>query len=87
MDLLKLIVPNDTFMCQWTGPAMVHVMASHLFDTMQLPEPMLTNCQLDPQEQINEIQIKMGKFSMKQMNLKMSLLNVPHLSRGPWVSD
>ena len=35
---------------QWTGSAFVQVMACRLFGAKPLPEPMLTYCQLDPQE-------------------------------------
>ena len=38
-------------MCQWTGSALVQVMACCLFSTKPLPKPMLVYYQLDPQEQ------------------------------------
>ena len=42
------------YMRQWTGrQALVQVMACRLFGAKSLPEPMLTYCQLDPQEQIS----------------------------------
>ena len=37
-------------MRQWTGSALIQVMACRLFGTKPLPEPMLTYCHLDPQE-------------------------------------
>ena len=39
--------------CQWTGLALVQVMACHLFGTKPLPEPMLAYCQLDSWKQIS----------------------------------
>ena len=45
--------PSDAYMPQWTGSALVQVMACHLFGAKPLPELMLTHCQLDPQEQIS----------------------------------
>ena len=36
---------------RWTASALVQVMACHLFGTKPLPEPILTYCQLDPEEQ------------------------------------
>ena len=38
-------------MCQWIGSALVQAMTCRLFGTRALPEPMLTYCKLDPQEQ------------------------------------
>ena len=43
--------PNDAYMHRWTRPSLVQVMACRLFGTKPLPKPMLTYCQLDPQEQ------------------------------------
>ena len=48
-----LISPSAAHMCQWTGPALVHVMACSLFRAKPLPEPMLAYCQLDAWEQIS----------------------------------
>ena len=39
---------SAAYMCQWTGPSLVQVMACRLFDAKPLPEPMLVYCQLDP---------------------------------------
>ena len=38
-------------MHQWTGSALLHIMACRLFHAKLLPESMLDYCQLDPQEQ------------------------------------
>ena len=45
--------PSATYMHQWTGSALVQVMACRLFSAQPLPEPILTYYQLDPQEQIS----------------------------------
>ena len=45
--------PICAYMHQWTGPALVQVMACHLFGDKPLPEPMLSYCQLDSWEQIS----------------------------------
>ena len=39
--------PSTTYMRQWTGSALVQVMACRLFGAKPLPEPMLIYCQLD----------------------------------------
>ena len=36
---------------QWTGPVLLRIMACCLFGTKPLPQPTLTNCQLEPYEQ------------------------------------
>ena len=40
-------------MCQWIGPALVQIMASWLFGTKPLPEPMLAYFQLESWKQIS----------------------------------
>ena len=45
--------PSAAYMCQWTGSALVQIMACRLFGAKPLPEPMLTYCQMDPQEQMS----------------------------------
>ena len=37
--------------CHWTGSSLVEVMAWHLFGAKPLPEPMMTYCQLDPNQE------------------------------------
>ena len=49
-----LISPySAAYMRQWTGSALVQVMACRLYGTKPLPEPMLAYCQLDSWEQIS----------------------------------
>ena len=38
---------NAAYMHQWTGSALVQVMACHLLGAKPLPEPMVSYCQLD----------------------------------------
>ena len=40
--------PNAAYMRQWTGSALVQIMACRLFGAKPLPEPMLTDYQLEP---------------------------------------
>ena len=40
-------------MCQWSGSALVQVVACCLFSAKPLPEPVLAYCQLDSWEQIS----------------------------------
>ena len=47
------LLPNVAYMRQWTGTALVQIMAWRLFGAKPLSEPMLDYCQLDPQEQIS----------------------------------
>ena len=51
--------PSDSYMHQWTGSALVQVMACRLFGVKPLPEPMLVYCQSDLREQI------LAKFESK----------------------
>ena len=39
---------STALMRQWTGSALVQVMACRMFGAKLLPEPMLTSCKLDP---------------------------------------
>ena len=45
--------PSAAYIRQWTGSALVQVMACRLFGAKPLPEPMLAYCQLDSWEQIS----------------------------------
>ena len=45
--------PSAAYIRQWTGSALVQVMACRLFGAKPLPEPMLVYCQLDSWEQIS----------------------------------
>ena len=50
---LTHLPPSGAYMHQWTGWALVQIMACRLFGTKPLPEPMMTYCQLDSWEQIS----------------------------------
>ena len=45
--------PSAAYMRQWTGSALIQVMACCLYGTKPLPEPMLPFCQLDSWEKIS----------------------------------
>ena len=65
--------PGAGYMYQWTGSALVHVMACRLFGTKPLPEPMLAYCQLDSWEQVSvKFESKFYQYSFKKMHLKLS---------------
>ena len=46
-------LPSAAYIRQWTGPALVLIMACRLFGAKPLPEPMLLCCQLDSWDQIS----------------------------------
>ena len=45
--------PSAAYMHQWTGSALVQVMACRLFGAKPLPEPMLVDCQLESWKQVS----------------------------------
>ena len=48
MVLINSSSPSAAYMHQWTGSALVQVMACRLLSTKPLAEQMLAYCQLDP---------------------------------------
>ena len=60
---LNSSAPSARYVWQWTGSALFQVMACHLFGIKPLPEPMLTYCQLNLQEQTSV------KFKLKYKTL------------------
>ena len=81
--------PTAAYMRQWTGSALVQVMACHLFGPKPLPKPMLACCQLFALLGMNfsGIWIWILSFSFKKMHLKMSSANMAAiLSKGRWVN-
>ena len=60
-------------MRQWTGSALVQIMACRLFGTKPLPEPLLASCKLHrPGNKFSEILIKIQNFSVTKKHLKIS---------------
>ena len=47
-ELINSSPASAAYMRQWTGSALVQIMACRLFGTKPLSEPMLGCCQLDP---------------------------------------
>ena len=65
---------------QWTGWALVQVMACRLFGAK--PEPMLVYCHLDSWEQISvKFESELKKMYLKMTSARMAVI----LSRGRWV--
>ena len=73
-------LPIVLHMCQWTGLALVQIMACRLFGAKPLPEPMLGCFQFYSWEQISE-KFK-WEFSFKKMHLNLSAKVVTILSEG-----
>ena len=77
-------------MRQWTGPALVQIMACRLFGAKPLPEIMLVYCQLHSWKQISvkfESEFRILWFIFKKMHLKMSSARMSAiLSRGIWLN-
>ena len=74
--------PSATYM-QWTGSALVQIMACRLFGAKPLPEPMLAYCQLGSWEQfLVKIWIGILSFSCKKMHLKLLSANMAAILSG-----
>ena len=71
--------PSATDICQWTGSALIQIMACCLFDNKPLPiRPLRTN--------FSKIWIEIQNFSFMEMHLKLSFVNmVSILSKERWV--
>ena len=48
LNVLTPPSPNATYMRQWIGPALVHILACRLFGSKPLSKPMVGYCQLNP---------------------------------------
>ena len=78
--------PSAACMRQWTGSALVQIMAYCLFDAKPLPEPMLNYCQLDTYEQISvkfnsNYKIVIHENALENVVCEMAII----LSRKRWV--
>ena len=75
-------------MCQWTGPALVQVIACRLFGAKPLPEPMLPYCRLDTREQTSmKFESKYKSFHSWNCMWKCRLRNGGHFVQGRWVNN
>ena len=85
-DLVKLIYsrdqwvnsspPSAAYMYQWTGPALVQIMACRLGGAKPLSEPMLICCQLDPKQHISmKFYLKFKYFHSRKCIWKCHLRN------------
>ena len=77
MRNLNSLRPGDTYMHPWTRSSLVQVMAYPLFGVKQLPEPMLTYCQLEPWESTSVKSESKWKISKKECE-KCYRKNVGH---------
>ena len=77
--------PSDILMHQYIMPALVQIMACHLFGAKPLSEPMLPYYQLDPKEHISLIfYLKFKCFHSRKCTWKCCQ-NDDHLARPQWV--
>ena len=77
--------PSAAYMFQWNGSALVQVMACRLVGTKPLPEPALTYCQLDHEEQTLKFEWEYITVHSWKCISNCRLRNVGLLSRGRWV--
>ena len=68
---LESLRPTDVCACQQTIESLVKIMACCLFGAKPLPKPILTYCQLDP----NEIYLKFKSFHSRKCIPKCRLQN------------
>ena len=78
--------PSVACMHQWTGSALVQIMACRLFGAKPLPEPVLTYCQLVPWEQTSmnynqNTKLFIHEYAFENVVCKMAAI----LFRGRWV--
>ena len=75
---LKSSRPNDAFMCQWTRPSLVRIMACRLIGAKPLSEPMLVYCWLGPWEQFSvkfDITIFIKENEFENVVCKIALIS------------
>ena len=78
--------PSATYMRQWTGSALLQIMAWRLFGAKPLSKPMLGYCQLYPWEQTTvKFSSKYNHFHSRKYILKYRLRNGGHFAQGRWV--
>ena len=79
--------PSAPYMHQWTGSALIQVMACRLFGAKPLPEPLLAYCQLDSWKQISlEFESEFYHFNSEKVHLNLSSAEMAAiLSWGRWV--
>ena len=75
--------PSDAYMHQWTGPALLQIMACGLDGAQPLSEPMLTYCQLDPKQHISmKFYLKFKYFHSRKCIWTCHLRNGSHFVQG-----
>ena len=63
---------SEAYMCQWTRPSLVQIMACRVFGAKPLSEPIVYYCQLDLRKRLqsNCIQRKFKKILLKMSSAK-----------------
>ena len=75
--------PSAAYMRQWTGSALVQIMACRLIGAKPLSEPMLTYCQLDLWEQTSvKFKSKYKTFHSWNFKWKCRLRSGDHFVQG-----
>ena len=72
--------PSATHVRQWTGPALVQVLACRLFGAKPLPEPMPVYCRLNSWEQIS---VKF-EWELYHFHSRKCIWNCPLPKRRPF---
>ena len=76
------------YMRWWIGSALVQIMACRLDGTKPLSEPMLSYCQLHPEEYISmNFYLKFKYFHSWKCIWTCRLQNGSHFVQGKWVND
>ena len=77
-------LPSATYIRQWTGLALVQIMACRLNGAKPLFEPVLTYCLLDPKEHISmKLKYFIQKHALQHVVCEMAAI----LSRGDEIKD
>ena len=85
-SLLNSSPPSAAYMRQWTESALVQVMACHLFGVKPLHKPMLTYCQLNPQEQTSvKFESTYKTFHSRKCIWEKSSVKWWPFCKGKWV--
>ena len=80
--------PSAAYMRQWTGSALVQVVACHVFGAKPLPEPMLAYCQLVCWEQISvKFESEFSHFHSRKCIWNYHLPIYQPFCPGGWVNS
>ena len=83
LDHVNSSPPSTVYMRQWSGPALVQIIASRLDGAKPLSEPILTYCQLNPKESISmKFYLKFKYFHSRKCVWTCRLRNGGHFVQG-----